>query len=180
MILGAVETQDCRGAEVGASHEQACQRMAQVAQDSYDQARKALGKDATDAQILAEFDKIFSNYYIGRPLDGVVAAASLYWRGPVGRLVANDPNVNEMLGQGGLKDGFLENDNVASDQTHHFAAYFSGGINGMALTVVIHELGDHERDAALGNAAFEIGWLLRFNPAELKNIGKMIREKICK
>jgi hypothetical protein len=76
-----------------------------------------------------------------------------------------------------------------AEQTHHFSAYLSMGINGR---VDIYEAGqygirpsltlpqpDNAGDQRLGRAAFEYGLHLRRHPEELKNIRRWILRNIC-
>jgi hypothetical protein len=50
---------------------------------------------------------------------------------------------------------------MANDQTHHAITYFSGGINGMALTTTIHSFRDNKADQLLGKEAYDKGYELR-------------------
>lgn len=81
--------------------------------------------------------------------------------------------------------GMIANPLIAgpkADQTHHFAAYFSMGIN---QQIAARRYGEHyednQGDLNLGAAAYGIGNRLRGqrNGSMLRNIGIIIRRKIC-
>ncbi len=107
--------------------------------------------------IVDNVDKAFSGTYSGRQLKTIADARALSPSG-VGPHLAPPP----YGGQSGFKADFREGDNMENDQTHHFATYFSGGINAMSLTTSIHELfDDSEADVRLGKAAYSLGQTLR-------------------
>jgi len=70
------------------------------------------------------------------------------------------------------------------DQTHHFAAYFSAGINGQSSVAVLHIIGDYSQlnfgDTGLGNSAYNLGGELAKDPTKLNNIGEVIQSYVCK
>jgi YD repeat-containing protein len=69
------------------------------------------------------------------------------------------------------------------DQVHHFGAYFSAGIAGHKVAPDLHRSEDrdagHMGDVRLADQSRRLGDYLRRNPAELKNIGQLIRNTIC-
>lgn len=111
--------------------------------------------------VLDDIDKAFSSIYSGRQLktvEDIVELAPASMGGGPGPVLAPAP----YGGQTGFKKIYWEGNNPDNDQTHHFATYFSGGINGMSLTTTIHSLRDtDENDIALGKIAFSLGADLR-------------------
>lgn len=98
-------------------------------------------------------DEDFSTFYMVRRLASIDDAWAL---SPFG----GGPTISPLpfSGQGGFQQQFREGENLANDQTHHFAAYFSSGVNGMSLTSTIHYLlDDNDPDRDLGNAAWDLG-----------------------
>ena len=65
-----------------------------------------------------------------------------------------------------------------ADQTHHFAAFFSGGINAHS-SALLHNLNDNSGDVNLGNASYDLGADLAAHPEKLRRIGAIIRSQIC-
>ncbi|MDQ3633103.1 MAG: hypothetical protein M3405_01140 [Acidobacteriota bacterium] len=76
-----------------------------------------------------------------------------------------------------------------SDQVHHFAFAFSGGINNAWWGTAYHNRGDRKEgnygDVRLTNAAYSIGLKLRVGASAYKSndalskIGQTIKDKIC-
>jgi hypothetical protein len=110
-----------------------CELMAQFAQDEVNFVLSDMGGDTTNA--LPEFDKRFAAFYPGRDSKGqgrpmrTFQDVVHYGKGGGTR---NRLASNERLGQSDFATQFYENSprGDAEDQTHHFAAYFSLGING--------------------------------------------------
>ena len=70
----------------------------------------------------------------------------------------------------------------AEDQTHHFAAYFSLGINGRPFSELLAETLDRsggEPDRLLGANSYVVGEDLRRDPSRLRSVGNRIRGAIC-
>jgi len=159
----------------------ACEAMAINAQNA---ANKALGSAHGDAnKALRPFDDSFSKIYIGHAMHTYAQAIDLYQHPP--------HNSSRYTGQTGFRDEFLDSENGQidrspdTDQTHHFAAYFSGGINGQWAATTAHAWEDRVKhrnmgDYNLGNAAYGLGAQLGSDPSLLKNVGNMIRQTICK
>ncbi|MBX3265706.1 MAG: hypothetical protein KF831_03280 [Acidobacteria bacterium] len=130
---------------------------------------------------LRKFDTEFTSYYIGRPLDGKRAALAL-WRTGGG---TNKSSAAER-GQSDFKQQFWQGTDPTEDQVHHFAAYFSGGINGQWLATTVHKAADdNSGDKKLGSVAYDIGRMLSANPetgnipSRLMSIGETIKKEIC-
>jgi hypothetical protein len=141
------------------------------------QATKGLNRNT-----LKMFDRIFSRLYlgndgIGETLGSAFDLYGLHIRGTIGF---------SYKGQAGFKEKFKEpNDEGViednSDQTHHFAAFLSAGINNQQLAADLHRLTDlgNPPDIALGNAAFKLGFWLRYDPKRLSRIKEEILKRIC-
>ena len=83
-------------------------------------------------------------------------------------------------GQSGFARQFWEGDDPATDQVHHFGAYFSAGLAGHEVTVNVHRaLDDNPGDRNLGRQAQLLGRYLRHNPSQLRKVGQLIRDTIC-
>jgi hypothetical protein len=159
----------------------ACGHMADVAQQQANRALRANGNNPSRA--LAAFDRGFSRLYAGRSMASVRDIAHLAYYGPVGRTI--NPYY---FGETGFKQGFMDTDpdNVShhanADQTHHFTAMFSAGINTTGLNWIsstLHNINDNDGDVRLTNAAYDLGTALAGNPNNLRNIGSLIRSSIC-
>jgi YD repeat-containing protein len=158
-----------------------CHIMADVAQN---EANDALMQNPNDARAaLAQFDKTFSTLYVGGPFTSSYQAYR--WRGGDGRTI--NPNYPFTGGDGfrnEYKDsGHDPNPLIAgpkADQTHHFAAYLSLGVNGVAYATIYGEIReDNQGDLNLSRAAFHMGFNLHNSPSSLRNIGLYIRRSIC-
>jgi RHS repeat-associated protein len=159
----------------------ACEAMAINAQNAANKALRDAHNDPNKA--LRAFDDAFSKLYIGHAMRTYAQAVDLYQHSP--------HNSSRYTGQTGFRDEFLDSENGKidrspdTDQTHHFAAYFSGGINGQYTATTAHAWEDYYKhnnkgDYNLGNASYGIGAQLRSDPSLLNNIGNMIRKTICK
>ena len=152
-----------------------CARMAARAQKI---ANKYFGNGT-----VKDFEKEFTALYLGMSLDSWISAGKLNYSGGT-----NSSSASEH-GQSDFKPEFWQGSNPNSDQVHHFAAYFSGGINGQWTATAIHKaLDDNSGDKLLGDAAYEIGASLvpweaggpgGIGMNRLRKIGQTIREKIC-
>lgn len=125
---------------------------------------------------LGVFDQLFSELYVGLPMTSVYnnARLALDWAPP--------PRIpRAMQGQGNFWRGFRQQGRGnTNDQTHHFAAHLSGGINNAWLATGIHELAENNQgDARLGAAGYAIGQRLRNNPSSLRTIGQTIMVERC-
>ena len=93
--------------------------------------------------------------------------------------------LSDRLGQSDFARKFYENSPRGDDedQTHHFAAYFSLGINGRVFSEYSAETLDRSGgapDRLLGSFAYVIGEDLRKDPSRLRTIGNRIRAEICR
>ena len=158
-----------------------CHIMAYVAQH---EANKALAQNPNDLKAaLAQFDKGFATLYVGGPLTSSYQAYR--WRGGDGRTI----NPHEpYIGGDGFRNEYKDSGNdpnpkVAgplADQTHHFAAYFSLGINNVPAAFIrgmITE--DNDGDWNLSRKAYAMGIGLRQNPTTLRNVGLYVKRAIC-
>lgn len=97
----------------------------------------------------------------------------------------SSPQVRADFGQRGFPQQFRDNVYTEddADQTHHFAAYFGGGMAGQNLLPNAHRFGDwlqsNPGDANLGRQGQLLGRYLRNNPRQLGNVGQLIRDTIC-
>jgi YD repeat-containing protein len=164
-----------------------CEQMARNAQDEAD--RAILNARGDYHQALTEFDKTFAAIYLGRTSDAgegrpmrTFADVIHYARGGETRHRLASGN---MLGQSDFAKDFYENSprGDAEDQTHHFAAYFSLGINNRPISEYSAEMLDRtggRADNLLGAHSYVIGDRLRKDPYGLNNIGAQIRGEICR
>jgi RHS repeat-associated protein len=155
----------------------ACGHMAAVAQQQANEALQANGNKPANA--LSAFDDQFGTIYAGRAMKSLYDEYRLASNGPQGRTITQ-----RYWGETGFRLEFMDTDkeNISkhadADQTHHFAAFFSGGINGHSSSL-LHNLNDNSGDINLGNAAYDLGADLAAHPNKLRRIGALIRSKIC-
>ena len=158
-----------------------CHIMADVAQNEADTALMQNPKN--DAAALAQFDRTFSTLYVGGPFTDSYQASR--WRGGDGRTI--NPNF-PFTGGDGFRNKYKDSGTNANpliagpkaDQTHHYAAYQSLGINDVVFATtygILRE--DNQGDLNLSRAAYRIGSRLRDKPFDLRNIGVIIRRTIC-
>jgi RHS repeat-associated protein len=150
-----------------------CRDMAKDAQ--------RMANDAMDGRnnyaALKHFNKSFSRKYTGKAIgDGPLGMADMAMGGSSDQKRAD-------FGQRGFHPRFRDSvyTDDSDDQTHHFAAYFSGGISGHKNSLLIHRQFDRDNpgDLALADQAEALGTYIRENPGELQNVGKHITETIC-
>ncbi|MCU1265081.1 MAG: hypothetical protein JWM21_1399 [Acidobacteria bacterium] len=160
-----------------------CDLLARNAQKIYDELpNKAinLGRE------LEAVDARLSKWYVGRRMSSFATAAIFYVQ-----LLAHGGDIAKMgaeladkgyFGTGGFPEKFLDSRIPDQDQTHHFVAFLSAGIND--TTVDLHVSWDFLQgnggDLRLGFAAYHLGQYLRNNRSELKNIGNLIQDNICR
>jgi hypothetical protein len=133
-------------------------------------------------EALQAFDSRFSLWYVGAPMNSYTAAAHIF-----GELKLNGGNLvhaelpAKYRGDGGFPEKLKDKKNPGEDQTHHFAAYLSAGINGMYEMAKTHMYGDQDNpgDIALSQVAYPLGEHLRNNPDDLNKIGKLIYTNVC-
>lgn len=160
----------------------ACGRMANEAQWAANKAIEQARVDPRSGNALGWFDSIFSEQYLGHPIATLRQGWDLksgtglkgskidsFWRGSTGF-------------KGDYKDSQWGSTNNG-DQTHHFAAYLSAGINGLGFSSFAHQMGDVAQlnlgDVWLGSAGYNIGEGLRVGRNNLSQIGDDIRKVIC-
>ncbi|HKO99202.1 MAG TPA: DUF4214 domain-containing protein [Pyrinomonadaceae bacterium] len=162
----------------------ACRVMADVAEDS----TIYVGDDPQTA--LLNFDNEFSRLYHGGPIR-TIADAQKYSPGDLRQInpyyASNGSGFKEEYRDSGPEPFPIGGRNA--DQTHHFSAYLSMGINGRLDIYLAGQYGirpsltlpqpDNAGDQRLGRAAFEYGAYLRRHPNELANIRSWIRRNIC-
>ena len=166
-----------------------CHMMADVAQAA---ATDAINANPNNPQAaLAQFDEVFSFLYHGPRMnsyENMKAAAP-----GTGRWLP--PNNGQWIGGAGFQRRYQDSDPALpppdqfvqgpeSDQTHHFSAHLSLGINRRMFANEWRNLRDNTGDARLGQAAYEIGRKLsgmadRGNSNGLRIIGEYIRRNIC-
>jgi RHS repeat-associated protein len=159
----------------------ACGDMARVAQGF---ANEALGATAGNpGAALSMFDQNFSRFYVGRSIGSTYTSAYELYRDRFRLHGTRDPY---FAGSTGFKEMFRDSQFTrvnSSDQTHHFAAYLSAGINGQTAAAFGHMTGDalqlNRGDTSLGDRAYQIGANLRSNPSRLRSIGSTISRVIC-
>jgi len=159
----------------------ACGHMAAVAQQQANRALRQTHGNASAA--LSAFDSRFAKIYAGLPMNSIANAIDLWNNGPIHRTIGS-----RYLGETGFKTRFMDTDAAElakhgdADQTHHFAAMFSTGINSTGinwLSSTLHNRNDNDGDQRLTNAAYDLGSRLASDPGSLKKIGAMIRSDIC-
>lgn len=143
-----------------------CDRMADYLQRIIDLGLKHEGgedsflkKNHDDLdKFVKDVDKYFSEFYLGHPADTVANVADLTTM--LGRGSLPDRKASGFfLGSGGFKSRFREPN--GGDQTHHFAALFSLGINGHGGAAGLHSGLDTNQDRLLSAAAYPLGDSLR-------------------
>jgi hypothetical protein len=158
-----------------------CHIMADVAQN---EANDALMQNrGNDRAALAQFDRTFSTLYVGGPFTNSYQASR--WKAGDGRTInrnypftGGDGFRNEYKDSGSNPNPLIAG--PKADQTHHFAAYFSLGINDVVFATtygILRE--DNQGDINLSRAAYRMGSDLRRQPFNLRNIGAFIRRLIC-
>lgn len=155
--------------------------MADVAQQQANRALRQAHGNASGA--LGAFDLGFSRIYAGKPMDGISNAIDLYQNGPTGRTISS-----YYQGGTGFKVQYMDTGadmlqgHSDADQTHHFTAMFSAGINATGInwiSATAHNFNDNEGDQRLTNAAYDLGSRLASDPNSLRRIGTLIRSEIC-
>jgi hypothetical protein len=161
------------GPQIPAPHQTDCHVMADVAQN---EANDAMMQNPHDLQsALRTFDAAFNTLYSGGPLVSKAAAIKRWAAG-------SQPAISYAFRDSGdgFNPEFRDSDRWADDQTHHFSAHFSLGINGQRYASEYHRKGDNAGDVRLSETAYEMGRNLRLNPAAgLPNIGRTIRSILC-
>ena len=158
-----------------------CNIMADVAQNEAD---TALAQNpGNDSAALAQFDRTFSTLYVGGPITS--SCQAYRWRGGTGRTINSS---SPFTGGNGFRKEYKDSGTNAdpliagpqADQTHHFAAYFSIGINDVVFAAFYGiATDDNQGDVNLSRAAYRMGTQLRERPFSLRNIGVLIRRTIC-
>ncbi len=137
-------------------------------------------------------DKVFSGFYLGHPADTLSNRLDLTTRFGRGKLPDRIAD-GEFLGSTGFKEKYRDAD--GGDQTHHFAAFFSLGINQHAITREFHQfMEDNTPDEILGDAGYIFGHSLRQQRASqainkpedpkvrarrIHDLAENVRKKLC-
>ena len=130
---------------------------------------------------LEMFDREFSLLYHGPQMNSFANMNRA-------RQLARDGHSNSVpdqyVGAGGFRTNYKDSEHPTEDQTHHFSAHVSMGINGRSITNFGRNILDNAGDANLGEAAYEIGAELKAaatkgNVFALNTVGYRIRSKIC-
>jgi hypothetical protein len=142
-----------------------------------DQAQRIANLAVRDAggdyrRALVEFDNTLGTLYMGRPLRNWDDAKELFRGADTSRAVG-------LLGESGFAPEFREG-TFSNDQTHHFVAYFSGGLNAQDGILKLHRANeDQPADKLLGDATQKLGHAVRNDPERLRWIGNSIQIRIC-
>lgn len=151
-----------------------CQAMADRAQRLANEAIKDAGGANSDA--LQLFDHAFSQAYLGNNgIGGTIWSALAFLNKDISPKVPFSEQ-----GEEDFKPEFREGNK--GDQTHHFAAFLSAGINDQNLAAMFHMWGtdfNNKPDRALGLKTFGFGQALFDEPEFLSVVGRYIREFIC-
>jgi len=153
-------------------------RAQQIANDVINGANAWRGTGA--AAMLQRFNRIFATEFAGTyAAEGVLGMVDMPLWGSSSQTRAD-------FGQRGFPQQFRDSTyrDDAADQTHHFAAYFSGGLAGQRAFTRSYEQWDrfvdrNPGDVALGRQSYALGRYLRRNPGQLSNVGNLIRDTIC-
>jgi YD repeat-containing protein len=167
----------------GQGPQTACHIMADVAQN---EANTAIYQNSNNFNAaLSQFDRTFSTLYVGGPMVSLAEARRL----SPGNLRTINPN-EPFTGGSGFKNEYKDSGpepppigGPTADQTHHFAAFLSLGINRQsAIYAYRHYVqGDNQGDLNLDQAAFRLGTELRRHGrmSTLTQIGDIIRRTVC-
>ena len=166
-----------------------CHIMADIAQAVADDAIRASNNSAHAA--LTAFDQNFSFLYHGPRLDSL---ANMRAAAPGTARALPDDQGRFIGGQGfqpqyqdsapALPPPNQDDQGPTADQTHHFSAQLSLGINRRTFVNLYRNVFDNDGDNRLGTAAYNIGRKLRGgadrgNVNGLRIIGEYIRRNIC-
>jgi hypothetical protein len=152
-----------------------CRLMAQMLQVVVDASVKDFGgkEQLTDHSkldnVVERIDAVFTPFYLG--VAGLTAR-NLGLENTSGGVPGPRP---PFAGAVGFKDKYQDTYNPGQEQTHHFAAYFSAGINAQDVKALAHALATDTfniGDLSLGSAAFQLGASL--NSQQVKT-GRMNR-----
>ncbi|HJP93641.1 MAG TPA: DUF4214 domain-containing protein [Pyrinomonadaceae bacterium] len=166
-----------------------CHIMADIAQAVADDAIRASNNSAHAA--LTAFDQNFSFLYHGPRLNSL---ANMRAAAPgTGRALPDDQG--RYIGGQGFQPQYQDSapalpppnqdlQGPTADQTHHFSAHLSLGINRRPFTNFYRNITDNDGDSRLGFAAYAIGRKLRGEADRgsvngLRIIGEYIRRNIC-
>jgi hypothetical protein len=167
----------------GQGPQTACHIMADVAQN---EANTAIYQNSNNFNAaLTQFDRTLSTLYVGGPMVSLAEAKRLS-RGDLRTINPSEP----FTGGSGFRDEYKDSGSEPhpiggpnADQTHHFAAFLSLGINRQsAIYGYRHYVqGDNQGDLNLGQAAFRLGTQLRRRGtmSTLTQIGDIIRRSFC-
>jgi len=128
-----------------------------------------------DSYALELFDRAFSQAYLGNNGigTGLFSAIAFFLKDIKPKVPIAE------LGEEDFKTEFQDHE---GEQTHHFAAFLSAGINGQNLPAMLHMGTDfnNKADRSLGWKAYGFGSALQEDPFFLRVAGKYISKYICK
>jgi hypothetical protein len=139
------------------------------------------------ANALTALDQQFSQWYVGERITSLAVVPDFLHQSGSHALGTSGSTLKHSLpesyfGPGGFPQKFSDRDST-QDQTHHFAAYFSAGLNSAEGTAKTHLLTDlipgNTGDVNLGRVGYSLGSYLRNNPGRLKDIGALINTNVC-
>ena len=162
------------------NHSDACSAMAFIATQLASAAIENNG--GASAAAVEEFDHLFSQAYMSNDGIGKTLASAIHFYG-----LKPQPGLDASFwGQSGFRQIFKEKNDEGvfsdiTDQTHHFAAFLSAGINDQKSAAFGHMLTDlnNKPDIELGAAGFYVGSAIGVDPAKLARIGSTIAYEIC-
>jgi hypothetical protein len=142
------------------------------------------------AKQIRAFDVRLSQWYIGAWIGTSYASAVAFFAKTSGsHFEGGDLNkVSERyFGAEDFPDKFKDNPHgqidLGADQTHHFVAYLSAGLNNQSVAAINHMQADassgNTGDVGLGSAAYGMGQYILQDPAKLNHIGEYIWKYIC-
>ena len=150
-----------------------CAAMASRAEMLANDAIKQAG--GADSYALELFDRAFSQAYLGNNGigTGLFSAIAFFLKDIKPKVPIAE------LGEEDFKTEFQDHE---GEQTHHFAAFLSAGINGQNLPAMLHMGTDfnNKADRNLGWKAYGFGSALQEDPFFLRVAGKYISKYICK
>jgi hypothetical protein len=161
-----------------------CERLGDDAQSIANSLRNEY-PNARDSWLLQQFNKAiglwtYGSYFAEGPLGGIDSYRVR------NRGISHPSGSAPYSGQDGFAPQFWDTDpdprtlnNPATDQVHHFGAFFSAGLANHSEALA-HNANDNQGDVNLGNQAFALGGYLRRHPGELTNVASLIGDTICR
>jgi hypothetical protein len=127
------------------------------------------------------FDREFSLLYHGPQMNSLL---NMYRAADLASKDQSNSIPDHYVGASGFKPEYKDSEHPEQDQTHHFSAHLSLGINGRSITNFVRNVRDNQGDANLGQAAHEMGAGLKAaadnnKVSDLISVGYRIRNKFC-